>query len=175
MKEKVRENNQYWLTKVEPLEGESISHFLGRFRRAKGNRFSAASGLGQAVGLGAVLARWEKFYFNPFPTQQELEALAEIVMVDVDRLRLMFSPKGTTMKCKPTLLCAACYQEEPYHRIEWQFKDKRGCDRHQIRLLSKCINCGTAFLIPSRWEVGECQHCGLQFEKMARHQNKLKN
>ena len=72
MKEKIRENNHYWLTKVEPLEGESISHFLGRFRRAKGNRFSAASGLGEVVGLGAVLARWEKFYFNPFPTQQEL-------------------------------------------------------------------------------------------------------
>ena len=166
--------NQYWLTKVEPLEGESISHFLGRFRRARGNRFSAASGLGQVVGLGAVLARWEKFYFNPFPIQQELEALAEIVMVDVDRLRLMFLPEGTTMKCKPTLLCAACYQEEPYHRIEWQFKNKRGCDRHNVRFLAKCINCGTAFLIPSQWEIGECQHCGLQFEKMAKHQNKFK-
>ncbi|MEM6613114.1 MAG: hypothetical protein AAF652_12840 [Cyanobacteria bacterium P01_C01_bin.72] len=117
-------NNQYWLTKVEPLDGESISLFLGRFRRAKGNRFSAASGLGRVVCLGAVLARWEKFYVNPFPTQQELEAVAEIVMLDVDRLRLMFPPPGTTMKCKPTLLCAACYQEKPHHRIEWQFKDK---------------------------------------------------
>ncbi len=170
MQESKNNSSQFWLTRVEPLEGESISHFLGRFRRARGNRFSAASGLGQVVGLGAVLARWEKFYFNPFPTQQELEALADVVMLDVDRLRLMFPPKATTMKCKPTLLCAACYQEDPYHKIEWQFKDKKGCDRHRVRFLSKCINCGTAFLIPSQWEIGECQHCGLQFEKMARHQ-----
>ena len=25
----------------------------------------------------------------------------------------------------------------------------------------------------TQWEVGECQHCGLQFEKMAKHQRKL--
>ena len=95
-------------------------------------------------------------------------------MVNVDRLRQMFPPEGVKMKCKPTLLCAACYQEEPHHRIEWQFKDKRGCDRHNLRFLAKCINCGTAFLIPSQWEIGECQHCGLQFEKMAKHQPKFK-
>ena len=94
----------------------------------------------------------------------------------------MFPPKGTTMQCNPTLLCAVCYREKPYHRIEWQFKDKRGCaprsgslrDRHKVRFLAKCINCGTTFLIPSQWEVGECKHCGLQFEKMAKHQQKLK-
>ena len=49
----------------------------------------------------------------------------------------------------------------------------RGCDRHKVRFLSKCINCSTSFLIPSQWEVGECQHCGLQFEKMARQQQPL--
>lgn len=27
-------NIQPWLFQVEPLEGESLSHFLGRFRRA---------------------------------------------------------------------------------------------------------------------------------------------
>ena len=112
----------------------------------------------------------DEFYFNPFPTQQELEALADIVMLDVERIKQMFPPKGTTMKCKPILLCAACYKENPCHRLEWQFKDKRGCDLHKVRLLSKCINCGTAFLIPSQWKVGKCQHCGLQFGKMSRHQ-----
>ena len=168
-----RIHNQFWLTKVEPLEGESISHFLGRFRRARGNRFSAASGLGQVVGLGAVLARWEKFYFNPFPTQEELEALADIVMVDVERIKQMFPPKGTTMQCKPILLCAACYKENPYHRLEWQFKDKRGCDRHKLQLLSKCINCSTPFPIPSLWSEGKCSHCHLPFSKMVRHQKHL--
>lgn len=61
MEENVDEKRQLWLTRVEPYEGESISHFLGRFRREKGNKFSAASGLGEVAGLGAVLARWKSF------------------------------------------------------------------------------------------------------------------
>ncbi len=102
--------DELWLTLVEPFEGESISHFLGRFRRAKGNRFSAASGLGKVAGLGAVLARWEKFYFNPFPSQEELQKLAKIVMVDVDRIRQMLPSQNMVTQPLPIMLCAACYR-----------------------------------------------------------------
>ena len=79
--------NELWLTKVEPLEGESISHFLGRFRRAKGNRFSAATGLGKVADLGAVLVRWEKFHFSPFPSQEELEKLSMAALWQANLLR----------------------------------------------------------------------------------------
>lgn len=109
----------YWLTRVEPFEGESISHFLGRFRRAEGNRCSAPSGLGEVSGLGSGIVRWERLYFNPFPTQQQLEMLAETVMLDVDRLRQMFPPQGARSQPKPILLCATCYAEQPYHRLVW--------------------------------------------------------
>ncbi|WP_442949398.1 hypothetical protein [Nostoc sp.] len=44
---------QSWLFQVEPLEGESLSHFLGRFRRA--NELTS-SGLGKAAGLGGAIA-----------------------------------------------------------------------------------------------------------------------
>lgn len=71
---------------VEPLEGESISHFLGRFRR---QNYLTTAQLGKLTGLGAVISRWEKFYLNPFPTQQELEALAAVVEVDADKLTEM--------------------------------------------------------------------------------------
>ncbi|AFZ19202.1 hypothetical protein [Allocoleopsis franciscana] len=170
---------QLWLNRVEPYEGESISHFLGRFRRAKGNKFSAPSGLGKVAGLGVVLVRWEKLYLNPFPTRQQLEALADVVMVDADRLAQMLPPKGVTMKPRPILLCAVCYAENPYHRIEWQFKERWGCDgrsanrlrhRHQLPLLGKCINCETPFPIPALWVEGECPHCFLPFARMAKRQ-----
>jgi hypothetical protein len=167
------EENELWLTKVEPFEGESISHFLGRFRRAKGNRFSAPSGLGEVAGLGAVLARWEKFYFSPFPTQQELEKLAKVVMLDADRLREMFPFECMVTQIKPIMLCAICYQEAPYHRLKWQDKNKRGCDRHNVRLLSKCINCGTLFSIPSMWLNGKCDRCHLPFVNMIKQQKSL--
>ncbi|HEY9630365.1 MAG TPA: TniQ family protein [Coleofasciculaceae cyanobacterium] len=156
-----------WVFIVEPYEGESLSHFLGRFRRA--NR-AAVNELGQKSGLGAVLGRWEKFLLNPFPAQKQLEALATVVRVDADRLRLMLPPQGTGMKHEPIRLCAACYVEEPYHRLEWQFKETRGCDRHQLRLLSECPNCGARFAIPALWVEGACQRCLIRFSEMAGRQ-----
>lgn len=43
-----------WLFAIAPLEGESLSHFLGRFRQE--NDLSA-SGLGKKAGIGATIAR----------------------------------------------------------------------------------------------------------------------
>ncbi|AFY45246.1 TniQ family protein [Nostoc sp. PCC 7107] len=152
---------------VEPLEGESLSHFLGRFRR---ENYLTSSQLGKLTGLGAVVSRWKKLYFNPFPTRQELEALTSVVRVNADRLAEMLPPKGVTMKPRPIRLCAACYAEVPCHRIEWQFKDVMKCDRHNLRLLTKCTNCETSFPIPAEWVQGECPHCFLPFATMAKRQ-----
>jgi len=74
-----------WIFPVEPHDGESLSHFLGRFRRAN---YAITSQLGQKTRLGGTIARWERFYLNPFPTQQ-LEALSAVVRVDAEQLRLM--------------------------------------------------------------------------------------
>ena len=97
-----------WLFVVEPFEGESISHFLGRFRRE--NDLSP-SGLGKEAGIGGAIARWEKFRFNPPPSERELEALARIVQVDGERLRKMLPLKGVGMKMSPIRLCGACYTQ----------------------------------------------------------------
>lgn len=155
---------------VELLEGESLSHFLGRFRRAN---YLTAARLGKLTGLGAVVSRWEKLHLNPFPTREELEALANVVGVDADRLAQMLPPMGVGMKHRPILLCAACYAESPCHRIEWQFKDRLGCDRHHLRLLFKCTNCETSFPVPASWVQGECPHCLLPFTTMAKRQKSL--
>lgn len=155
---------------IEPLDGESLSHFLGRFRR---ENYLTSSQLSKLTGLGAVISRWEKLYFNPFPTRQELEALASVVRVNADRLTEMLSPKGVTMKPRPIRLCAACYAEVSCHRVEWQFKDKMKCDRHNLRLLTKCTNCETPFPIPADWVQGECTHCCLPFATMAKRQKRL--
>ncbi|BAY38503.1 hypothetical protein NIES2111_28510 [Nostoc sp. NIES-2111] len=157
---------------VEPYQGESISHYLGRLRRFKANSLPSGYSLGKIAGLGAVTTRWEKLYFNPFPTKQELEALASVVGVNADRLTEMLPTKGMTMKPRPIKLCAACYAEVPCHRIEWQYKDKLKCDRHNLRLLTKCTNCETPFPIPPDWVQGECPHCSLSFAKMVKRQRR---
>jgi len=158
---------QSWLLSVEPFAGESLSHFLGRFRRQ--NHLSP-SALGDLAGVGAVIARWERFHLNPFPSDAELIAVAEVVGLTPERLRQMLAPEGLKMKCEPIRLCGACYEEEPYHRLEWQYQSTGGCDRHRLRLLSKCRNCQAEFPIPALWEDGCCTRCRLSFGKMVEWQ-----
>lgn len=148
------EDIQPWWFLVEPLEGESISHYLGRFRRA--NELNPTQ-LGKISGLGAVIGRWEKFRFNPPPDREQLEALAKVI----------------GMKLSPIRLCAACYVENPCHKIEWQFKQTDRCHQHQLRLLSECPNCKARFQIPALWIDGWCQRCFLSFGEMVESQKAL--
>ncbi|HAX78807.1 MAG TPA: hypothetical protein DCY88_24005 [Cyanobacteria bacterium UBA11372] len=156
-----------WLFRLEPLEGESLSHFLGRFRRANN---LTPTGLGKMAGLGGAIARWEKFRFNPPPSRQQLEALAVVVGVESDRLQQMLPPPGVGMKLEPIRLCGACYAEVPCHEIKWQFKTTAGCDRHGLRLLSECPNCGARFKVPSLWVDGWCQRCFMNFGEIVKYQ-----
>lgn len=156
-----------WLFLVEPYQGESLSHFLGRFRRAND---LTPTGLGTAAGLGGAIARWEKFRFNPLPSRQQLEALAAVVGVEAHRLAQMLPPAGVGMKHEPIRLCGACYAQVPCHRIEWQFKVTAGCALHQLRLLSECPNCGARFKVPALWVDGWCQRCFMGFGEMVKWQ-----
>lgn len=156
-----------WLFATAPFEGESLSHFLGRFRR---ENEMTASGLGKEAGIGSVVARWEKFYHNPFPTLAQLEALAKVVQIDAQRLRATLPPEGVGMKLELIRLCAACYVESPCHRIEWQFKQTDRCEKHQLRLLSECPNCKARFPIPALWVNGWCSRCFLPFAEMVQYQ-----
>ena len=158
---------QPWFFQVQPLEGESISHFLGCFRRE--NELSP-TGLGRAAGLGAAIARWEQFRFNPRPTLQQLEKLSAVVGVQPERLGAMLPPERVSMKHEPIRLCAACYTESPCHQIKWQFKESRGCDRHQLSLLSECPNCGARLQIPALWIDGLCHRCFTSFAGMVQFQ-----
>lgn len=161
------EEIQPWLFVVEPYPGESLSHFLGRFRRE--NELSP-SGLGREAGIGAVVARWEKFHLNPFPSWQELEALASVVQVNAERLREMLPPQGIKMKHQPIRLCGACYAQVPCHRIEWQFKTILVCKLHKLHLHTECPNCKAKFKIPALWSDGHCQRCFMTFGKMSQYQ-----
>lgn len=158
---------QPWLFQIEPYEGESLSHFLGRFRQ---QNHLTPSGLGQLAGIGAVVARWERFHLNPSPSAQEFEALAKVVGVSAERLTEMLPPKGGGMQWTPIRLCGACYGETPCHRMEWQYKSVWKCDRHQLKLLSKCPKCEAPFKMPAVWEDGVCYRCQTPFAEMLIHQ-----
>ncbi|MFN7415696.1 MAG: hypothetical protein ACK5RT_17730 [Dolichospermum sp.] len=61
-------------------------------------------------------------------------------------------------------------KETPCHQIKLQLKETGGCDRHNLRLLSKCPNCDARFKIPALWELGVCQRCLMTFTEMAESQ-----
>jgi len=159
-----------WLFQVEPYQGESLSHFLGRFRRE--NDLTTTS-LGKAAGLRGACARWEKFRFNPPPSRQQLEALVTVVGVDANRLEQMLPPLEVGINLEPIRLCGACYAESPCHKIEWQFKVTQGCQHHKLSLLSECPNCGARFQVPALWVNGWCQRCFLGFGEMIKSQKPI--
>lgn len=158
---------QPWLFRTKPYEGESISHYLGRFRRANN---LTPTGLGKATGLGGAIAPWEKFRFNPPPSKMELEKLAQVVKIDVSRLREMLPPPEIGMKMNPIRLYGACCGEMLCHRIEWQLKTTEFCSKHGLTLLSECSTCGSRFAFPALWVDGLCQRCFTAFGEMVQYQ-----
>jgi hypothetical protein len=166
------EEIQAWLFQIEPLPGESLSHFLGRFRRSND---LTPGGLARAAGFGggAIISRWEKFRFNPPPSPNQLAALAVVVGIEVERLVEMLPPAGLGMKMEPIRLCGACYGESACHRIEWQLKSIDRCHNHQLRLLSECPKCGARFKVPALWVDGWCQRCFTPFGEMAASQKPI--
>jgi len=160
---------------VEPLEHESISHYFGRLRRFKANSLPSAYFLGQAAGIGAVTVRWEKLYFNPLPTEVELEAIARLIGLDTIRLQAMLPNREMTLQPRPIRLCGACYAEMPCHRMAWQHKDIAAvCPHHPLRLLERCPSCKKPFQIPALWTDGKCHHCGMRFTAMVKYQESVK-
>jgi len=103
---------------LEPFKGESISHYFGRFRRQEIISVSTPTSLSKAAGIATALSRWEKFRFNPRPTQKELEAMSKLIGVEVKKLEALCPPTNVAMVHRSTRLCAVCYREAPYHRIE---------------------------------------------------------
>jgi hypothetical protein len=155
---------------LEPFEGESISHYFGRFRRQEIISVSAPISLGRKAGIGTALSRWEKFQFNPRPTHKELEAMSKLIGVEVNKLEALCPPNGVAMVHRSTRLCGACYREAPYHRIKWQFQSTAGCQKHRLRLLSRCPACDQKIPLPSEWEEGSCTRCGMKFTSMTKRQ-----
>lgn len=134
---------------------------LGRFCR---ENCATLNQIGTKTGLGAVLGRWEKFRFNPSPTETQVTALASLARLELRLISQMLPSE--TIQIRSIRLCAACYADEPYHRIEWQHKFASRCDRHLLRLFLECPCCKTKFPIPSQWSEEACKRCLMPFEAM---------
>jgi len=149
-----------WVFRVKAYDGESLGHFLGRFRRA-----NALSHKVIADHLG-VRVEWVKAWESPSlrrnPTNLQLLALSKLVDVDCEPLAKMLPPHDLHLQ---TRRCPVCYAEAPIHRVSWQQKGLDWCDRHGLRLLSSCPVCQTSFRTPALWDNDRCETCKLPFRQ----------
>jgi hypothetical protein len=166
----IGEDSTPWFNTIEPKAEESIASFLIRFRNAEANRISSATRLGEIVGADTPIHCWEKLFFSKRPKQEQLEALSRITRVEVDRLRAMFPAEDKKSRPAPIRICAACCEEESYHRIVWQYTPIQKCEHHKIALLIKCPNCEQSFSISELLgEAKGCRKCGMRFSSMAKN------
>ena len=153
--------NQGWVLQVVPGPGESLGHYLSRFRRAN---YLSCKTLGEELEVPTkIFSDWEVPSRRRVPDAAQLERLSQLVGISPDRLRQMFPLAPMHLQ---TRLCPACYTEAPVHRVSWQQKGVDQCDRHKLVLLSACPTCGTGFRTPALWNNEPCQGCGLPFEQM---------
>jgi TniQ len=159
-------SSEGWLFRVKAYRGESLGHFLGRFRRANAlSHKSLAEHL--SIRVEWIIA-WESPSRRRNPTWLQLVALSKLVEVEPHNLAEMLPPEPLELR---TRLCAACYGERQVHRAAWQQAETNRCARHPLGLLSMCPLCSTGFRTPALWDEDECcEQCGLLFREMRSHQ-----
>jgi hypothetical protein len=155
-----------WHFRPEPFEGESFSHFLGRYCAAN---YITPNILAKHIEAGSVaIGRWRKLRYNPPLSERHLQRLADVTGVSQERLLAMLPQQS--MQIGTIRLCAACYGEAPYHQMHWQYKSTQFCEKHHLTLLARCPICGASFSIPAEWESGACLRCGTAFSDLSQFQ-----
>lgn len=163
--------NQRSIGYLEPFAGESISHYLGRYRRQPVTSVSSPLSFGLQTGCGSIFYRWEKLYFNPRPTAEEIELVCSVIGLTKDELVKLLPTTNESVLIQPIRLCAACYSKDPWHLMKWQYKSQFRCDCNELQLLSSCSACHQSFPSPVSWQKNmRCQRCGFAFRKMHRKQ-----
>lgn len=160
-----------WCIRVEPLAGESFSHFLGRFRRANALSHQTLADELSRSGLQclpSLIQAWESPSRRCPPTEGQLQVLSELMQLEVSQLKVLLFPSNVEFEMS-TRLCSDCYGQSPIHRLSWQRVEMRECAEHHCLLLSACPVCQTSFRLPSLWEEGRCEWCWLPFEAMGNY------
>ncbi|MBD1847766.1 TniQ family protein [Cyanobacteria bacterium FACHB-63] len=152
-----------WIFQLAPILGESLGHYLGRFRRAN---CLSQSALAELVSIDARLLRGLEMPSLGQPLNvEQLKKLAYFLGLSESNFAEMLPPVRSQLHLT-TRLCSKCYANEPIHRQAWQCTGVEQCDRHDAPLLTACPACGTAFRLPALWENGCCEQCWLPFREM---------
>ncbi len=156
-------NSEGWIFQITPMPGESIGHYLGRFRRAN---CLTQSGLAELVSIEVRLLRGLEMPSMGQPLNAaQVEKLTALLGLSELQLSEML-PQARSQLYLATRLCSKCYGEMPIHQNDWQRAVIAQCARHQHPFLTACPACHTALRRPALWENGCCEQCWLPFQQM---------
>jgi transcriptional regulator with XRE-family HTH domain len=155
--------NDGWMFQITAMPGESLGHYLGRFRRAN---CLSQSELAELVLINVQLLRGLEMpsLGQPLSANQSKRLCSFLGVTETQLLEMM--PPVRSQLHLATRLCPNCYRDSPIHRQEWQHAGGEQCDRHKAPLLTACPACATAFRLPALWENGCCEQCWLPFQEM---------
>lgn len=167
--------NTRFLFRPAPKHGESLTSYL--LRISKINVVSPHD-------LWRLLLPQDSHYpqssmssildLNPYAVLQlrDFEFMLGIEKTNLEMLTFMpvFRALGVTNISRSKILsgltdsnrkyCPKCLKETPVYKLIWQVKEITWCDKHNIRLLSKCWKCNKDIpLLPSKGVVGLCPSC----------------
>lgn len=155
--------NDGWLFQLAPILGESLGHYLGRFRRAN---CLSQSALAELVLIEVrVLRGLETPSLGQPLAREQLNRLSSFLRLSETELSAMLPPARSQLHLT-TRLCPQCYANKPIHRQEWQRTGVEQCDHHNAPLLTACPACRATFRLPALWENGCCECCWLPFHQM---------
>ncbi len=156
-------NSDGWMFQISPMAGESLGHYLGRFRRAN---CLSQSALAELVSIEARRLRGLEMPSLGQPLNaNQVKKLCSFLGVSETQLAAMLPPVRSQLYLA-TRLCPKCYADVPIHRREWQGGGVEQCEYHAAPLLTTCPACGTAFRLPALWGNGCCEQCWLPFREM---------
>ena len=160
---------------IVPYEGESFSHYWGRYSNDDIIAVTSSIGFGYGTRTGAIANRWERFFFNPRPTAEEIKVVSKAMVISEEMLRSTLPDSNEKIISKAYRFCAACYAERPWHLMRWQYESCRGCEIHGKKLLSRCPACSQKLPLPSNWCLkSECLRCHFRFARMKKKQQPMR-
>jgi TniQ len=156
-------NTEGWIFQITPMPGESIGHYLGRFRRAN---CLSQSAFAEILSIEVRLVRGLEMpsLGQPLNADQLRKLLVLLELPDAQLAEML--PQARSHLHLSTRLCPNCYADKPIHQTAWQQAMIEQCEIHQEPFLTVCPACFTGFRLPALWENGSCEQCWLPFSQM---------
>jgi len=175
-------NEQKFIIKPRPIEGELLSSWIARVARAHLTKTASFTNMHFKEYPNNMIWQRDLDMWCPDNLIKKIAFKSDysediIFNMTLRSFENIFSKKITGLKCIPEIrplyrnkkpglfYCPECLKEDkiPYFRKIWRLKDYTICEKHKIELLKSCPNCKTPLNISKTYREKDftfCFKCG---------------